>query len=84
MNLLAYRHRLPVSLLIPMIDKDDPAEYETQGSSFIECLFYPDLDSLSGFKWIGPDPLSHSTRASGIFLYMSALLVPKDVHWIEF
>ena len=66
------------------LGKDDPAEYETQGSSFIECLFYPDLDSLSGFKWTGPDPLSNSTRASDIFLHMSALLFPKEVHWIEF
>jgi hypothetical protein len=39
-------------------------EYQTQGSSFIECIFYPTLDSLSGFKWTGPDSLSNSTRAS--------------------
>ena len=64
--------------------KDDPAEYETQGSSLIECLFYPDLDRLSGYKWTGPDPLSNSTRASDIFLHISALLFPKEVHWIEF
>jgi hypothetical protein len=66
------------------LGKDDPAEYETQEPSFIECLFYPTLDSLSGFKWTGPDPLSNSTRASDIFLHMSALLFPKKVHWIEF
>ncbi|CAG8127844.1 unnamed protein product [Penicillium nalgiovense] len=64
--------------------KDDPAEYETQEPSLIECLFYPNLDSLSGFKWTGPDPLTNSTRASDIFLHMSALLFPKEVHWIEF
>ncbi|CAI7622038.1 unnamed protein product [Penicillium viridicatum] len=64
--------------------KDDPAEYETQGSSLIECIFYPTLDSLSGFKWTGPGPLSNSTRASDIFLHMSALLFPKEVQWIEF
>ncbi|CAG8139012.1 unnamed protein product [Penicillium nalgiovense] len=46
--------------------------------------FLPTLDSLSGFKWTGPDPLSNSTRASDIFLHTSALLFPKDVHWIEF
>jgi hypothetical protein len=28
--------------------KDDPAEYETQEPSLIECLSYPNLDSLSG------------------------------------
>ncbi len=67
-----------------LLGKEDPAEYETQGSSLIECHFYPDLDSLSGFKWTGPDSLSNSTQASDIFLYMSALLFPKDVYWIEF
>jgi hypothetical protein len=30
--------------------QDDPAEYETQEPSLIECLFHPNLDSLSGFK----------------------------------
>ncbi|CAG8142544.1 unnamed protein product [Penicillium nalgiovense] len=64
--------------------KDDPAEYETQEPSLIECLFYPIPDSLSGFKWTGPDPLTNSTRANDIFLHMSALLFPKEVHWIEF
>jgi hypothetical protein len=88
MNPLAYRHRLPVSLLIPMICGRiyvaKTPECETQESSLIEYLFYPNLDSLSGFKWTGPDPLSNSTRASDIFLYMSALLFPKEVHWIGF
>lgn len=64
--------------------KDDPAEYEIQEHSLIECIFYSTLDSLSRFKWTGPDPLSNSTRASDIFLHMSALLFPKEVHWIEF
>ncbi|KAI1828800.1 hypothetical protein DTO027I6_10252 [Penicillium roqueforti] len=64
--------------------KDDPAEYETQEPSLIECLFYLNPDSLSGFKWTGPDPLTNSTRANDIFLHMSALLFPKEVHWIEF
>ncbi|CDM32610.1 unnamed protein product [Penicillium roqueforti FM164] len=50
--------------------KDDPAEYGTQEPSLIEYLFYPNLDSLSGF--------------SDIFLQISALLFPKEVHWIEF
>ncbi|CDM32677.1 unnamed protein product [Penicillium roqueforti FM164] len=68
----------PNDLWQDFLGKDDPAEYETQGSSFIECLFYPDLDSLSGFKWTGPDPLTNSTRASDIFLHMSALLFPKE------
>jgi hypothetical protein len=67
-----------------VFNKIDLAGYETQGPSMIECLFYPDLDNLSGFKWTGPDPLSISTQASDIFLYMSALLFPNEVHWIEF
>jgi hypothetical protein len=74
----------PNDLWQDLLGKDDPAEYETQGSSLIECLFYANLHSLSGFKWTGPDPLSISTQASNIFLYMSALPFPKDVHWIEF
>ncbi|CAG8179713.1 unnamed protein product [Penicillium nalgiovense] len=64
--------------------KDDPAEYENQEPSLIECPFYPTLDRLSGFEWTGPDPLTNSTRANDIFLHMSALLFPKEVHWIEF
>jgi hypothetical protein len=38
----------------------------TQEPSLIECLFYPNLDSLSGFKWTGPDYLANSTRAKEI------------------
>ncbi|KAI3182847.1 hypothetical protein DTO027I6_10109 [Penicillium roqueforti] len=67
-----------------VLNKVDLAEDEGQGPSVIECLFYPDLDSLSGFKWTGPDPLSISTQSSDIFLYMSALPFPTEVHWIEF
>ncbi|OQE10141.1 hypothetical protein PENFLA_c090G05285 [Penicillium flavigenum] len=63
-----------------VLGKFEPAGYKTQESSFIECLFYPTLDSLSGLKWTVPDPLSNSTRASDIFLYMSVLLFPKEVH----
>ncbi|CAG8571124.1 unnamed protein product [Penicillium salamii] len=74
----------PNDLWQDLLGKDDHAEYETQGPSVIECLFYLNLDSLSGFKWTGPDPLSISTQASDIFLYMSALLFPNEVHWIEF
>jgi hypothetical protein len=70
----------PNDLWQDFFGKYDPAEYETQGSSFIECLFYPNLDSLSGFKWTGPDPLSDSTRASDIFVHVSAFLFPKEVH----
>jgi hypothetical protein len=67
-----------------LLSKVDSAGYEPQGSPLIECLFYPNLDSLSGFKWTGPNPLSISTQASDIFLHMSALLFPKEVNWIEF
>jgi hypothetical protein len=34
--------------------------------------------------WTGPDPLSMSTRASDLFLYMSAFAFPSEVHWVEF
>jgi hypothetical protein len=64
--------------------KKMPQEVTCTVRVFIECHFYPDLDSLSGFKWTGPDPLSNSTRASDISLHMSALLFPKEVQWIEF
>ncbi|KAJ5033208.1 hypothetical protein NUH16_003124 [Penicillium rubens] len=74
----------PNDLWQDLLGKFDPARCETPGSSLIEYLFYPNIDSLSGFKWTGPDPLSISTQASDIFLHMSALLFPKEVHWIEF
>ncbi|CAG8147735.1 unnamed protein product, partial [Penicillium nalgiovense] len=41
----------PNDLWQDFLGKDDPAEYETQPSSLIECLFYTNLDSLSSFKW---------------------------------
>ncbi|CDM32560.1 unnamed protein product [Penicillium roqueforti FM164] len=44
--------------------KKMPQEVTCTVRVFIECHFYPDLDSLSGFKWTGPDPLTNSTRAS--------------------
>jgi len=65
-------------------DAGEPAGYETSGSSLIECLFHPTYDKLSAFKWTGPDPLSMSTQASDLFLYMSAFAFPKEVHWVEF
>ena len=73
----------PSDLWQDLLGKVDHAGYETQGPSLIECLFYPNPDSLSGFKWTGPDPLTNSTRADDIFLDMSALLFPKEVYWIE-
>jgi phage tail protein X len=65
-------------------DEVEPARYETSGSSSIECFFHPTYDKLSASKWTGPDPLSMSTQASDLFLYMSALAFPKEVHWVEF
>ena len=47
-------------------------------------LFSSHFDKLSAFKWTGPDPLSTSTQASDLFLYMSAFTFPKEVHWVEF
>jgi len=65
-------------------DAGEPTGYEVSGSSLIECLFHPAYDKLSAFKWTGPDPLSMSTQASDLFLYMSAFTFPKEVHWVEF
>ena len=66
------------------VDEGEPAGYETQGSSVIECFLHPTHDKLSAFKWTGPDPLSMSTQASDLFLHRSALTFPKEVFWIEF
>jgi hypothetical protein len=65
-------------------DAVEPAGYETSGSSLIEFIFHPTYDKLSAFKWTGPDPLSMSTQASELFLYMSAFAFPNEVHWVEF
>ncbi|CAG8875842.1 unnamed protein product [Penicillium salamii] len=65
-------------------DTGEPTGYETSGSSLIEFLFHPTYDKLSAFKWTGPDPLSLSTQASDLFLYMSSFAFPKEVHWVEF
>ncbi|KAI1829357.1 hypothetical protein DTO027I6_9776 [Penicillium roqueforti] len=70
----------PNDLWQDILGEFEPAGYKTQEFPLIECLFYPDLDSLSGFKWTGPDLLSKSTRASDNFLHMSALLFPKEVN----
>ncbi|CAG7976472.1 unnamed protein product [Penicillium salamii] len=61
----------------------EPAGYETQGPSAIECFLHPTYDKLPAFKWMGPDPLSMSTQASDMFFYMSAFAFPIEVHWIE-
>ena len=55
-------------------DKGESVGYETQGSSVMECFFYPTYKKLSVFKWTGPDPLSMSTQASELFLYISTSL----------
>jgi hypothetical protein len=64
-------------------DAGEPAGYETQGSSVIECFLHPTYDKLPAFKWMGPDPLSMSTQASDMFFYMSAFAFPIEVHGIE-
>ncbi|KAI3092208.1 hypothetical protein CBS147333_10241 [Penicillium roqueforti] len=64
-------------------DEGEPAGDETSGSSVIECLFHPTYEKLSAFRWTGPDPLSMSTQASDLFLYMSAFAFSKEVHWVE-
>ncbi|KAI3219613.1 hypothetical protein DTO012A7_9703 [Penicillium roqueforti] len=64
-------------------DEGEPAGDETSGSSVIECLFHPTYEKLSAFRWTGPDPLSMSTQASDLFLYMSAFAFSNEVHWVE-
>ncbi|KAK9847928.1 hypothetical protein MYU51_017397 [Penicillium brevicompactum] len=65
-------------------DAGEPAGYETLGSSLIECLFHPTYNKLLASKWTGPDPLSMSTQASDLFLYMSVSAFLQEVHWVEF
>jgi hypothetical protein len=65
-------------------DESEPAGYETSESPLIECFFHPTYDKLSAFKWTGPDPLSMSTQASELSLYMSAFAFPNEVHWVDF
>jgi hypothetical protein len=57
--------------------------HEGQGSSSVECFFYPNNDSQSCFKWTGPDPLSFATQAEDLFLYISAFFLLKDLYWVE-
>jgi hypothetical protein len=64
-------------------DEGEPAGYEAQGSSVIECFLHPTYDKLPAFKWMGPDPLSMSTQVSDMFFYMSAFAFPIEVHGIE-
>ncbi|KAJ5382088.1 uncharacterized protein N7496_004516 [Penicillium cataractarum] len=59
-------------------DEGEPAGHDTQRASVIECLLHPTYDELSAFKWMGPDPLSVSTQASDMFLYMSAFAFPIE------
>jgi hypothetical protein len=67
-----------------LTDAGEPAGYETPGAFLIEYHIHPTYDKLSAFKWMGPDPLSMSTQASDLFLYMSAFDFPNEVHWVEF
>jgi hypothetical protein len=50
----------------------------------VECFFHPNQENQSAFKWTGPDPLSISTLADDIFLYMSAFFLCDEVYWVEF
>jgi hypothetical protein len=62
----------------------EPGTHEAQGRLSVECFFHRNYEDQSGFKWTGPHPLSASTLADDIFLYMSAFFLSRDVYWVEF
>ncbi|CAG8140906.1 unnamed protein product [Penicillium nalgiovense] len=62
----------------------EPAAYEAQGHHLVECFFHPNQENQSGFKWTGPDPLSFSTLADDLFLYLSTFFLAEEVYRVEF
>ncbi|CAG8056325.1 unnamed protein product [Penicillium salamii] len=62
----------------------EPGAHEAQGPLSVECFFHSNYEDQSGFKWTGPHPLSISTLADDLFLYISAYFPSEEVYWIEF
>ncbi|KAB8067026.1 hypothetical protein BDV29DRAFT_186919 [Aspergillus leporis] len=88
MNLLTYRHPLPVSLLIPMIFGRIFLAKTTLQKTKLKGLPLSNAFSTP-ISTVCPDSSGqvqqcNSTRASDIFLHASALVFPKEVQWIEF
>ena len=71
-------------LNLASLDLADPAGYEAQGSSLVECFFHPNREHPSGFEWTGPDPLSVSTQSEDIFRFMSVFFLTEEIYWVEF
>jgi hypothetical protein len=62
----------------------EPGAHEAQGPLSVECFFHCNHEDQSGFKWTGPHPLSISTIADDLFLYVSAFFPSEEVYWLEF
>jgi hypothetical protein len=62
----------------------DPGTHEVQVPLSVECFFYCNHEDQSGLKWTGPHPLSTSTLADDLFLYISAFFPSDEVYWVEF
>ena len=62
----------------------EPGVQEVQGTLPVECFFHCNHEDQSGFKWTGPHPLSISTLADDLFLYISAFFLSEEVYWVEF
>ncbi|KAI3286517.1 hypothetical protein DTO002I6_8188 [Penicillium roqueforti] len=90
------RESSPISAKVPALSADnedvglhfhkvaDSGAYEAQGPLSVECFFHSNYEDQSGFKWTGSHPLSISTQADDLFLYISAYFPSDEVYWVEF
>jgi hypothetical protein len=62
----------------------EPGAHKAQEPLSVECFFHCNYEDQWGFKWTGPHPLSISTLADDLFLYMSAFFLCDEVCWVEF
>ncbi|KAJ5240489.1 uncharacterized protein N7469_002080 [Penicillium citrinum] len=74
----------PNDIKVLSIDSLDTSGSDTYGFCVVDYLFYPNHGSHQGFPWTGPDPLSPTTQADDLFLYLSAFLLPQEITWVEF
>ncbi|CAG7976694.1 unnamed protein product [Penicillium salamii] len=86
----------PISAPVPALSADNEdagldspnvaghGAHEAQGPLLVQCFFHSNYEDQSGFKWTGPHPLSISTRADDLFLYISAHSPSEEVYWVEF
>ncbi|KAK9847506.1 hypothetical protein MYU51_018675 [Penicillium brevicompactum] len=58
--------------------------HEAQGMLSVDCFFHRNYEDQWGFNWTGPHPLSASTLADDLFLYISAYFPSEEVYWVEF